>query len=247
MELFLDTETTGFSHDKDRIVDIAIVDASGRVLLDTLVNPNRKIPHYASDVHGITDEMVKGMPNIYKLMPKIKKIVDGNDVIAYNAPFDVGFFPNKLKNAASINCAMRVFAEFQGSSKPLKLGVAADMVGHVWSGVAHRALADTLACKSVWDATAESRKAGLLNSALKKIKPPEITYPDKAGQWAADSMKRFMDKFLNKKMDEEALLRVILSEAFLLAIETMKLDEEELAELINRSMVDAKNSVKVST
>jgi len=60
-------------------------------------------------------------------------------------------------------------------------------------------------------------------------------------------MKRFMDKFLNKKMDEEALLRVILSEAFLLAIETMKLDEEELAELINRSMVDAKNSVKVST
>ena len=59
-------------------------------------------------------------------------------------------------------------------------------------------------------------------------------------------MKRFMDKFLNKKMDEEALLRVILSEAFLLAIETMKLDEEELAELINRSMVDAKNLINGS-
>jgi hypothetical protein len=56
-----------------------------------------------------------------------------------------------------------------------------------------------------------------------------------------------MDKFLNKKMDEEALLRVILSEAFLLAIEITKLDDEELAELINRSMVDAKNSVNVST
>ena len=59
-------------------------------------------------------------------------------------------------------------------------------------------------------------------------------------------MKRFMDKFLNKKMDEEALLRVILSEAFLLAIETMKLDEEELAELIDRSLVDAKNSINGS-
>jgi hypothetical protein len=47
-------------------------------------------------------------------------------------------------------------------------------------------------------------------------------------------------------MDEEALLRVILSEAFLLAIETMKLDEEELAELIDRSMVDAKNSINGS-
>ena len=59
-------------------------------------------------------------------------------------------------------------------------------------------------------------------------------------------MKRFMDKFLNKKMDEEALLRVILSEAFLLAIETTKLDKEELAELIDRSLVDAKNSINGS-
>jgi len=59
-------------------------------------------------------------------------------------------------------------------------------------------------------------------------------------------MKRFMDKFLNKKIDEEALLRVILSEAFLLAIETMKLDEEELAALIDSSMVDAKNLINGS-
>ena len=167
MELFLDTETTGFSHDKDRIVEITIVDQRGRALMDTLVNPDRRIPYYASEVHGITDDMVRDMPNIYSLMPEIKKMVEGNDVIAYNAPFDVGFFPNKLKNAASISCAMRVFAEFHGSKKPLKLSVAADIVGHVWSGVAHRALADTLACKSVWDATADARKSGLIQSLVK--------------------------------------------------------------------------------
>jgi hypothetical protein len=142
---------------------------------------------------------------------------------------------------------MRVFAEFQGSSNPLKLSVAADMVGYVWSGVAHRALAGTLASKSVWDATAASRKAGLLNSVLKKIKPPELTHPDEVSQWAVDSMKRFLDIGLNKKMDEKTLLRVILLEAFLLAIETTRLDEAEVAELIDGSMADAKNSVDIST
>jgi hypothetical protein len=121
------------------------------------------------------------------------------------------------------------------------------MVGYVWSGVAHRALARTLASKSVWDATAASRKAGLLNSVLKKIKPPELTLPDEVSQWAVDYIKRFLDKCLNKKMEEKTLLRVILLEAFLLAIETTRLDEAEVAELSDRSMADAKNSVNIST
>ena len=87
MEIFLDTETTGLSHQRDRIVEIALVDEEGNVLLDTLVNPNRRIPAHASTVHGITDQMVRKKKNIYALLPQINALIGGHDVIAYNAPF----------------------------------------------------------------------------------------------------------------------------------------------------------------
>lgn len=42
--LFLDTETTGLSGQKDRIVEIAIIGEDGEVVIDTLVNPGIPIP-----------------------------------------------------------------------------------------------------------------------------------------------------------------------------------------------------------
>ena len=63
--------SAGLSHQRDRIVEIALVDEEGNVLLDTLVNPNRRIPVEASRVHGITDQMVRKKKNIYALLPQI--------------------------------------------------------------------------------------------------------------------------------------------------------------------------------
>jgi len=45
MSLFLDTETTGLSPAAgDAIVELAIVDSGGRIILNTLVDPGRTIP-----------------------------------------------------------------------------------------------------------------------------------------------------------------------------------------------------------
>ena len=82
-------------------------------------------------------------------MPQIGKVISGQKLVIYNAPFDISFFPNRLKEAKSIECAMRGFAKILGE-RPSKLAVAAAHVGHVWTGESHRALADTLACRSVW-------------------------------------------------------------------------------------------------
>ena len=150
MALYVDTETTGLNASSgDTIVEIAIVDENGKVLLNTLVNPKRNIPWYASKVHGISSAMVKGMPTLEDLLPNILEVISGQKLVIYNAPFDVSFFPNKLQEAASIECAMRRFANLVGV-RSQKLGVAAAHVGHIWTGEAHRALADTLACRSVW-------------------------------------------------------------------------------------------------
>ena len=151
MAIFLDTETTGLSPARgDAIVEVAIVDASGRVLVNTLVDPGRPIPWQATRVHGITDAMVRGRPTLRVLMPRILEVVESQQVVIYNASFDAPFFPGSLHQASRVDCAMRQFAEALGGGWR-KLDVAASHVGHHWTGSAHRALADALACRSVWE------------------------------------------------------------------------------------------------
>lgn len=150
MTIYLDTETTGLSSASgDAIVEIAIVDAAGEILIDTLVDPGRQIPWGASSVHGITDEMVRGKPTLGMILPRIKQIICGQQVVIYNSSFDTQFFPDRLRTSQSIHCAMKRYATVTGGSWR-KLDVAAKHVGHRWVGKAHRALADALACRSVW-------------------------------------------------------------------------------------------------
>jgi DNA polymerase III epsilon subunit-like protein len=151
MTLFLDTETTGLRPSRgDRIVEVAIVDDRGKVLLNSLVDPERPIPSEASDIHGISTAMVRGKPTLRAVMPLVREIVSGHSLVIYNAAFDVRFFPGRLAEARNIECAMLRFTDATGGGRWRKLSFAASHVGHVWGGAAHRALADAEACRSVW-------------------------------------------------------------------------------------------------
>ena len=55
--IFLDTETTGLDKYAE-LCEIAILDAAGHILMDTLVRPLTLISPEASAVHGIIDRMV---------------------------------------------------------------------------------------------------------------------------------------------------------------------------------------------
>jgi DNA polymerase III, epsilon subunit and related 3''-5'' exonucleases len=156
--VYLDTETTGLDSCDDEILEIAIVDESAKVLLNTLVKPS-KITTWleAQAIHGITPEMVANAPTLNDIAEDIKAAVNGKDVVIYNAGFDTGFLGNLLDGAASIQCCMESYAEHVGEWSDYhmnyrwhKLIHAAGDVHHEWSGTAHRALADTLACRSVW-------------------------------------------------------------------------------------------------
>ncbi|ANP46064.1 3'-5' exonuclease [Candidatus Viadribacter manganicus] len=155
--VFLDTETTGLNPPADGLVEIAIVEDTGRVLLNSLVNPERTIG-FASTIHGITDDMVATAPRLLDLLPQVEAIVCGARVVIYNSGFDTRFFPDRLRSAAAIDCAMLRFARARGVRNPRfgdfkwhKLTVAAEHVGYEWEGVAHRALADALATRAVWN------------------------------------------------------------------------------------------------
>ena len=90
---FIDLETTGINISIDRIVEIAIVkiglDGTKQVKR-RLVNPEMPIPKASSDVHGITDEMVKDAPSFKMLANEIKQFIEGSDIGGYNSNrFDV--------------------------------------------------------------------------------------------------------------------------------------------------------------
>jgi DNA polymerase III epsilon subunit-like protein len=60
---YVDTETAGGAADPRNILELAIVDEHGSVLLETLINPGRPIDAFVIRIHGITDEMVQHAPS----------------------------------------------------------------------------------------------------------------------------------------------------------------------------------------
>ncbi|WP_300604581.1 3'-5' exonuclease [Niabella sp.] len=90
---FIDLETTGVNLGSDRIVEIAIVKIlpdGTRNVKRKLINPEMPIPKANSEIHGITDEMVKDAPTFGQVAQELKQVLDGCDLAGYNSNrFDV--------------------------------------------------------------------------------------------------------------------------------------------------------------
>ena len=90
---FIDLETTGVNLGTDRIIEIAIVKVltdGNRSVKRKLINPGISIPQASSDVHGITDEMVKDAPFFKQVAQELKQFLDGCDLAGYNSNrFDI--------------------------------------------------------------------------------------------------------------------------------------------------------------
>jgi len=90
---FIDLETTGVNLATDRIIEIAIVKVlpdGKRSVKRKLINPGMPIPKQSSDVHGITDEMVKDAHAFKEVAHELKQMLDGCDIGGYNSNrFDI--------------------------------------------------------------------------------------------------------------------------------------------------------------
>jgi DNA polymerase-3 subunit epsilon len=119
----LDTETTGLTDGE--ICQIAIINDSGAILLNSYVKTVKPIPAEAQRIHGITDEMVASAPGWAAIAPRVKEILSGKDVIIYNAVYDrrkmmhksaehAGMEKIEWKDFARFWCAMEAYAEYNG-------------------------------------------------------------------------------------------------------------------------------------
>lgn len=90
---FFDLETTGVDPYNDRIVQIGLIKFfpdGTKQAKDWTINPGMPIPKEASDIHGITDEMVVGKPLLGDLVQELSEIFLDTDLAGYNVKnFDI--------------------------------------------------------------------------------------------------------------------------------------------------------------
>ena len=99
----VDTETTGGRHGSgDRITEIAaVVVRDGEIveLFETLVNPERPIPYFVSQLTNITWDMVRDKPTFDRVVPDVMRVLEGNVFVAHNMMFDWRFVTSELSRS----------------------------------------------------------------------------------------------------------------------------------------------------
>lgn len=167
MTIFLDTETTGLNNgiQLDEVVQIGIVDAECKTLLNTLVKPTLATPtDEALAVCGITREALETAPAFADIAPELTRILtDASLVLIYNAPFDVRVLMNSYWAAGLLmpvfeyQCVMQAYATAYGQphethgTRSQKLVSALEQQGLPLLS-AHDALADAQMTASLWGA-----------------------------------------------------------------------------------------------
>ncbi len=90
---FIDLETTGVNLSTDRIIEIAIVKIlpdGTRQVKRKLLNPEMPIPAQSTEIHGITDDMVKDAPAFKQSANELKQFIENCDLGGYNSNrFDI--------------------------------------------------------------------------------------------------------------------------------------------------------------
>ncbi len=99
----VDVETTGTGAGRgDRITEVAVaVVRDGRVVdtFSSLVNPERPIPRYITQLTGISWAMVKDAPPFRDVSDTLRALLAGHVFVAHNAPFDWGFVNMEMERA----------------------------------------------------------------------------------------------------------------------------------------------------
>jgi DNA polymerase-3 subunit epsilon len=166
--LFLDTETTGLRNDAE-VVEIAIIDSSGSVLIDTLVKPTRPIPPDAERIHGISNEDVKTAPNLYDVWNnQIKDVVKNKIICIYNFNYDSRVLLHSLfeygipSHGMEGFCVMKLVADIFGrwdelmkQNRWIKLQDAADRLKISLPDKLHRASSDAQLTRIIFNQIAK--------------------------------------------------------------------------------------------
>ncbi|MFC5270069.1 exonuclease domain-containing protein [Adhaeribacter terreus] len=204
----IDIETTGGQPAQDRITEIAIFIHDGQQITDkfhTLVNPQRPIPYFISNLTGITDEMVKDAPKFHEVAKEIVQFTEGKIFVAHNVRFDYSFVKKEFADLGytyqrKTLCTVRLSRSLIPGLPSYSLGKLCKSI-NIPLELRHRAIGDAEATAKLFDkliklnekavsgsedVVTESQKA-LKNEVKTSLLPPAIkkeqvdALPDKPG------------------------------------------------------------------
>ena len=200
MYAIIDIETTGGSARLERITEIAIYLHDGNKITGefvSLVNPERNIPYFITNLTGITNEMVEDAPHFYEIAKKIIELTEGRTFVAHNARFDYSFIRQEYKSLG-YNFKRNIL-DTVALSRKLLPGHQSYSLGNICKELSisingrHRAAGDALATVKLLEILIardieinESRSSLMKNTRISKLNPKlDITkiesIPDEPG------------------------------------------------------------------
>jgi len=155
-----DTETTGLEPSKgDEIIQIGATRIVNNRLLrqevfDQLVDPECPLKPESIPIHGITEDMVRGQPNIDLVLPAFHEFCEDTVLIAHNAAFDMRFLQLKeertgIRFTQPVLDTLLLSAVIHPNQESHKLDVILERLG-VQIESRHNALGDALATAEVF-------------------------------------------------------------------------------------------------
>ena len=117
----LDTETTGFSNEFDRIIEIGCVDITygieKSIHFQRYINPRRSVPQTSFQIHGLNEEFLKNFPPFEKHIDDFLAFIKDATLIIHNANFDIKFLNAELKRYGYNNLTNEVIDTLQLAKK----------------------------------------------------------------------------------------------------------------------------------
>lgn len=152
MYAIVDIETTGGRAKGEKITEIGIVIFDGEKItqeFSTLLNPERKIPYFITQITGIDDKMVQGAPKFYEVAKRVFEMTEGMIFVAHNVSFDYNFIRAEFESLGGTFkrkklCTVQLSRKLMPGKRSYSLGNLCEEMG-IHNEARHRALGDAKA------------------------------------------------------------------------------------------------------
>ena len=98
--VFVDIETNGLSAVRGRVIEVAVIRVENNQVvrtLNTLIDPGTELPHFITDLTGITGTDLRSAPTFLQIADELHDILNGAVFVAHNVRFDYSFLKQEFK------------------------------------------------------------------------------------------------------------------------------------------------------
>lgn len=186
---FVDIETTGCTPGQHRIIDVAVIGATGDHVdfeWQSLVNPGVRVPAGITLLTGIDNEMLADAPPFERIAKELRERLEGRVFVAHNVRFDYGFIrrefaamgtPWRGPNLCTVRLSRALYPEMPRHN----LDAVMERHGiHIENR--HRAMPDAQVLLAFWRklraAWPETALQSALDAASQRVTLPAALSPD---------------------------------------------------------------------